>query len=256
MLMLMLMLMLKTKGNQLTARTARPGRKKLCFLPLKLVASQRAPSNLEVDLAKFAGGSERAGQVFLSLLKCTGRVEGVFDPGVRVESVGKLTLSLIKTLDMSLIRRYITMCKRKLPVISPELSECIVNAYVKLPPEARRNHDLTRNLLGILRLLITLSLPRLADEVYKDDVQKALRLLEIALVRELAGANKTAKILDAMERCPIIVLFVFYLFHPGGSPPHQNQRTHLSGHRSDVPKHDYVSKKIFVGPVHHKTTQD
>ncbi|KAL9694570.1 hypothetical protein quinque_013855 [Culex quinquefasciatus] len=108
---------------------------------------------------------------------------------------------------MSLIRRYITMCKRKLPVISPELSECIVNAYVKLPPEARRNHDLTRNLLGILRLLITLSLPRLADEVYKDDVQKAL-------LRELAGANKTAKILDAMERCPIIVLFVFYLFHP------------------------------------------
>ncbi|EDS29430.1 conserved hypothetical protein [Culex quinquefasciatus] len=39
--------------------------------------------------------------------------------------------------------RYITMCKRKMPVITPELSECIVNAYVKLPREARSNHDLT-----------------------------------------------------------------------------------------------------------------
>ncbi|EDS41826.1 conserved hypothetical protein [Culex quinquefasciatus] len=55
---------------------------------------------------------------------------------------------------MSLIR-YITMCKRKMPVITPELSE--------------------------------------------------------SLVRELAGANKTVKILDAMERYPIIVVRMFAL---------------------------------------------
>ncbi|KAL9698839.1 hypothetical protein quinque_002280 [Culex quinquefasciatus] len=76
--------------------------------------------------------------------------------------------------------------------------------------------------------LSALSLPRLADEVFKDDVQKALRLLKMskdslnqtdqkttypqnkifALVRELAGASKTAKILDAMERSAIIFLLL------------------------------------------------
>uniref|UniRef100_A0A8D8IEI9 DNA replication licensing factor MCM7 n=3 Tax=Culex pipiens TaxID=7175 RepID=A0A8D8IEI9_CULPI len=145
-----------------------------------------------------------------------------------VHSHGKQPPSRIKTLDMSLIRRYIALCKRKVPVITPELSEYIVNAYVELRREARNNRDMTftsaRNLLGILRLSTALARLRLADEVDKDDVQEALRLLEMskdslnqteqksthvqntsdkifALVRELAGASKTVKISDVMERC-------------------------------------------------------
>ncbi|XP_055612968.1 DNA replication licensing factor Mcm7 [Uranotaenia lowii] len=145
-----------------------------------------------------------------------------------VHSHGKQPPSRIKTLDMSLIRRYIQLCKRKTPVITPELSDYIVNAYVELRREARNNRDMTftsaRNLLGILRLSTALARLRLADEVDKDDVQEALRLLEMskdslnqteqktthvantsdkifALVRELAGASKTVKISDVMERC-------------------------------------------------------
>ncbi|XP_055530980.1 DNA replication licensing factor Mcm7 [Wyeomyia smithii] len=145
-----------------------------------------------------------------------------------VHSHGKQPPSRIKTLDMSLIRRYIALCKRKTPVITPELSDYIVNAYVELRREARNNRDVTftsaRNLLGILRLATALARLRLADEVDKDDVLEALRLLEMskdslnqteqktthvqntsdkifALVRELAGASKTVKISDVMERC-------------------------------------------------------
>ncbi|XP_053687644.1 DNA replication licensing factor Mcm7 [Sabethes cyaneus] len=145
-----------------------------------------------------------------------------------VHSHGKQPPSRIKTLDMSLIRRYIALCKRKTPVITPELSDYIVNAYVELRREARNNRDMTftsaRNLLGILRLSTALARLRLADEVDKDDVLEALRLLEMskdslnqteqktthvqntsdkifALVRELAGASKTVKISDVMERC-------------------------------------------------------
>lgn len=145
-----------------------------------------------------------------------------------VHSHGKQPPSRIKALDMSLVRRYISLCKRKNPVITPELAEIIVNSYVELRKEARNNKDMTftsaRNLLGILRLSTALARLRLADEVDKDDVQEALRLLEMskdslnqteqktghvqntsdkifALIRELAGASKTVKVSDVMERC-------------------------------------------------------
>lgn len=135
--------------------------------------------------------------------------------------------SRIKALDMSLIRRYISLCKRKNPVITPELSEYFVNAYVELRREALNRKDQTftsaRNLLGILRLSTALARLRLADEVDKDDVQEALRLVEMskdslnlteqktthvpntsdkifALISELAGTSKTVKISDVLER--------------------------------------------------------
>uniref|UniRef100_A0A182WL62 DNA replication licensing factor MCM7 n=1 Tax=Anopheles minimus TaxID=112268 RepID=A0A182WL62_9DIPT len=145
-----------------------------------------------------------------------------------VHSHGKQPPSRIKTLDMTLIRRYIALCKRKIPVITPELTDYIVNAYVELRREARNSRDMTftsaRNLLGILRLSTALARLRLADTVEKDDVKEALRLLAMskdslnqtehrdthvqntsdkifALVRELAGDSKTVKVADIMERC-------------------------------------------------------
>lgn len=87
-----------------------------------------------------------------------------------------------KPLDMNLMRRYIALCKRKEPTISPDLSDYIVNAYVNLRSEARNNKDTTytsaRNLLGIVRLSTALARLRLSDVVDKDDVEEALRLLE------------------------------------------------------------------------------
>ncbi|KAL5290037.1 MCM7 family protein [Megaselia abdita] len=146
-----------------------------------------------------------------------------------VHSHGKQPPTKVKSLDMSLMRRYIQLCKRKTPVIPTELTDYIVGAYVELRREARNNKDMTftsaRNLLGILRLSTALARLRLSDRVDKDDVAEALRLLEMskdslnqthehhtghvpntsdkifALVRELAGADKMVRLIDVMERC-------------------------------------------------------
>lgn len=147
-----------------------------------------------------------------------------------VHQHGQQPQTNVKTMDMNLMRRYISLCKRKNPVIPDELTDYIVGAYVELRREARNNCDMTftspRNLLGILRLATALARLRLADSVEKDDVSEALRLLEMskdslnqtaqdqqrthipntsdkifALVRELAGTSKTVKISDVMDRC-------------------------------------------------------
>lgn len=101
-----------------------------------------------------------------------------------VHSHGTQPPTRIKALDMSVMRRYIALCKRKNPAISPELSDYIVGAYVELRREARNNRDMTftsaRNLLGILRLSTALARLRLSDVVEKDDVAEALRLLEMS----------------------------------------------------------------------------
>lgn len=94
---------------------------------------------------------------------------------------------------------------------------------------ARNNKDKTftsaRNLLGILRLATALARLRLSNEVDKDDVEEANRLLAMSkhsincsdapapkerhqsikrifdLIKELAGDKKTVKVSEVMERC-------------------------------------------------------
>lgn len=82
-----------------------------------------------------------------------------------------------------------------------------------------------RNLLGILRLSTALARLRLSNTVDKNDVNEAIRLMEMskdslnqrfenagvrppsvqdkifALIRELAGDSKTVKIADVIEKC-------------------------------------------------------
>lgn len=101
-----------------------------------------------------------------------------------VHSHGKHPSTRVKAMDMNLMRRYISLCKRKDPTISIDLTEYIVGAYVELRREARNNRDMSftsaRNLLGILRLSTALARLRLADVVDKNDVSEALRLLEMS----------------------------------------------------------------------------
>ncbi|RZF48775.1 hypothetical protein LSTR_LSTR008124 [Laodelphax striatellus] len=91
-----------------------------------------------------------------------------------------------QALEMSLIRRYIDLCKNKNPIVPAELTDHIVSAYVEMRKEARNNRDMTftsaRNLLAILRLSTALARLRLANEVEKDDVGEAMRLLEMSKV--------------------------------------------------------------------------
>ncbi|KAH0999196.1 hypothetical protein HUJ04_004227 [Dendroctonus ponderosae] len=130
-----------------------------------------------------------------------------------------------EALNMSVMRKYIALCKLKEPVIPEDLTEFIVEAYVELRKEARNSKDMTftsaRNLLGILRLSTAL----LSNVVEKADVNEAIRLMEMskdslnqtfenkgyrppnvndkifAIIRELAGSEKTVKVSDVLEKC-------------------------------------------------------
>ncbi|XP_019761238.1 DNA replication licensing factor Mcm7 [Dendroctonus ponderosae] len=134
-----------------------------------------------------------------------------------------------EALNMSVMRKYIALCKLKEPVIPEDLTEFIVEAYVELRKEARNSKDMTftsaRNLLGILRLSTALSRLRLSNVVEKADVNEAIRLMEMskdslnqtfenkgyrppnvndkifAIIRELAGSEKTVKVSDVLEKC-------------------------------------------------------
>nr|CAB3263696.1 DNA replication licensing factor mcm7-B [Phallusia mammillata] len=87
-------------------------------------------------------------------------------------------------IDMRLMRRYISLCKKKQPVVPRELTDYITAAYVELRKEARASNDATftsaRTLLSILRLATALARLRLADVVEKDDVNEAMRMMEMS----------------------------------------------------------------------------
>ncbi|XP_046668359.1 DNA replication licensing factor mcm7 [Homalodisca vitripennis] len=131
-------------------------------------------------------------------------------------------------LDMGLMRRYIDLCKRKNPAVPPTLTDYIVDAYVEMRKDARNNKDMTftsaRNLLAILRLSTALARLRLSDQVEREDVGEAMRLLEMSkislaqsedrggraqsvvdkifsVIRELAGGKKTVKLSEIREQC-------------------------------------------------------
>merc|ERR1719189_588708 len=89
-------------------------------------------------------------------------------------------------LDMSLMRRYIAMCQKQVPLIPPELRDYIVGCYCELRKESRaeENKNTTtftsaRTLLAILRLSTALARLRTAQTVEKDDVGEAIRLMEM-----------------------------------------------------------------------------
>ncbi|NXT00238.1 MCM7 factor, partial [Jacana jacana] len=87
-------------------------------------------------------------------------------------------------LDMKLMRRYIAMCKRKQPVVPEALADYITAAYVEMRKEAWASKDTTytsaRTLLSILRLATALARLRLGGVVEKEDVNEAMRLMEMS----------------------------------------------------------------------------
>jgi DNA replication licensing factor MCM7 len=133
-------------------------------------------------------------------------------------------------LDMKLMRRYIALCKTKQPIVHQSLTDHIVSVYVEMRKEARVNTDSTytsaRTLLGILRLSTALARLRLSNVVERDDVNEAIRLMEMskeslkpkyeqmarpksvsdqifALIREMVPATgpRVINYQEAMEKC-------------------------------------------------------
>ena len=133
-------------------------------------------------------------------------------------------------LDMKLMRRYIALCKTKQPLVPESLTDYIVSVYVEMRKEARVGTDSTftsaRTLLAILRLSTALARLRLSNEVEKDDVKEAIRLMEMskdslrpsyeavqrpksaadqifAIVREMVAGKdpKVVSYTEAQEKC-------------------------------------------------------
>ena len=135
----------------------------------------------------------------------------------------------VEALDMKLMRRYIAVCKTKNPTIPEELIDYIAEKYVDLRKESKNSKDKTftsaRNLLAILRLSTALARLRLDNFVEVDDVDEAIRLVEMSknsinfsemasanrqqtptnrifqLIGELRGDSNTVKVSQIMERC-------------------------------------------------------
>merc|ERR1711884_648372 len=133
-------------------------------------------------------------------------------------------------IDMKLMRRYVNKCKAQTPGIPEELTDYIVGAYCEMRKAARNNKDMTftsaRTLLAILRLATALARLRIVDTVEKEDVNEAMRLMEMSkdslnhqlenagrvksvtdriydAIREMlpAGNRSTLKISEIKERC-------------------------------------------------------
>ncbi|XP_077867906.1 DNA replication licensing factor mcm7-like, partial [Saccoglossus kowalevskii] len=104
--------------------------------------------------------------------------------------------SQFKPLDMNLMRRYIALCKTKIPIVPETLTDYITGAYVEMRKEARNSKDTTftspRTLLAILRLATALARLRLVDVVEKEDVNEAMRLMEMSK-DSLTGSQETTK---------------------------------------------------------------
>ncbi|CAG8687711.1 15561_t:CDS:2 [Acaulospora morrowiae] len=94
----------------------------------------------------------------------------------------------IDVLDASTIRHYIAEARTKRPVIPQELKEYIVGSYVDLRREQKNDesrkkehsHVSPRTILAVIRLATALARIRLADSVIREDIDEALRLLEIS----------------------------------------------------------------------------
>lgn len=136
--------------------------------------------------------------------------------------------ALYNPLEMSLMRRYIAACKEIMPAIPVDLTDYVVSAYVEMRKEARNSKDTTftspRTLLAVLRLGTALARLRLADVVEKEDINEAMRLMEMSkaslideegllnrpsqptdviygIIREIAGDSSSLTIEDARQRC-------------------------------------------------------
>lgn len=114
------------------------------------------------------------------------------------------------------MREYIAVAKSKRPVMSEAVNEYVVQAYVRLRQDSRREMDskfsfgqaTPRTLLGIVRLAQALAKLRLADCVEVEDVEEALRLVKVSKEslyqdsrrKNQEEENPTTKIFTAIKK--------------------------------------------------------
>lgn len=96
--------------------------------------------------------------------------------------------SALEPLDATTMRQFISIARRFRPVITPEVRDYVVQQYVKMRKESKKyefsrfyfGHTTPRTLLGILRLSQALARVRFSNQVDTEDVDEALRLVNVA----------------------------------------------------------------------------
>ena len=86
------------------------------------------------------------------------------------------------------VRQWVARARTYRPIVPKTISDYLVGAYVRLRQQQKRDeagkktftHTSPRTLLGILRLSQALARLRFANEVISDDVDEALRLIEVS----------------------------------------------------------------------------
>ncbi|KAH3902183.1 probable DNA replication licensing factor MCM7 [Saccharomycodes ludwigii] len=90
--------------------------------------------------------------------------------------------------SLSTLRSFIALAKSKRPIMNPDVNDCVVQAYIRMRQDSKREMDskfsfgqaTPRTLLGIIRLAQALAKLRLSDNVVVEDVQEALRLIQVS----------------------------------------------------------------------------
>lgn len=96
------------------------------------------------------------------------------------------------------VRQYVAQARSWRPTVPQEVSEYMVGAYVRMRQQQKRDeggkkhftHTSPRTLLGVLRLSQALARLRFSAEVVSEDVDEALRLVEVSkesLYRDASG---------------------------------------------------------------------
>lgn len=96
------------------------------------------------------------------------------------------------------VRQWVARARSFRPVVPKEVSDYMVGAYVRMRQQQKRDegskkaftHTSPRTLLGVLRLSQALARLRFADEVISEDVDEALRLVEVSKASLYADENR------------------------------------------------------------------
>lgn len=153
----------------------------------------------------------------LWLIRDISRKDKDLDLAQHVTSVHSNPTNVIEqyadTIDMKLMRRYLSLCKTKQPTIPERLKSDLVDIYLNIRDTGREKLDTDtlftspRSLLAIIRLSTAFARLRLADEVNEEDIKLAVDLyncsresIEGFTVSEAIDDNNMIRILRGLSQ--------------------------------------------------------
>lgn len=116
-------------------------------------------------------------------------------------------------IDPMTIRQFISKARTFKPVVPKEVGEYAVNSYIKLRQESKQNegsikqfsHATPRTFLAILRMAQALARLRFDNEVSSEDVDEALRLIEVSKASLNKKENEAEKELTSTGKVYLLI---------------------------------------------------